>query len=56
VFTEDAEVRGVVRQALEAWLAVFPRAHVEVMATARAQRIGPSERAYLGMLQLHYAL
>ncbi len=56
VFTEDVEVRGVVRQALEAWLAVFPRAHVEVMASARAQRIGPSERAYLGMLQLHYAL
>jgi hypothetical protein len=56
VFAEDLAVRGVTRQALDAWLAVFPRAHVEVMASARAQRIGPSERAYLGMLQLHYAL
>jgi hypothetical protein len=56
VFTEDAAVRGVVRQSVDAWLAVFPRAHVEVMASARAQRIGPAERAYLGMLQLHYAL
>ncbi len=56
VFTEDVEIRGVVRQAVEAWLAVFPRAHLEVMATARAQRIGPAERAYLGMLQVHYAL
>ncbi|HSK03963.1 MAG TPA: hypothetical protein VK932_22070 [Kofleriaceae bacterium] len=56
VFTEDVEIRGVVRQAVEAWLAVLPRAHLEVMATARAQRIGPAERAYLGMLQVHYAL
>jgi hypothetical protein len=56
VFTEDAQVRGVVRHSLDAWLAVFPVAHVEVMASARAQRIGPAERAYLGMLQLHYAL
>ncbi len=55
-FTEDVEIHGVLRQALEVWLAVFPRAHVEVMASARAQRIGPSERAYLAMLQLHYAL
>ena len=29
---------------------------VEIMASGRAQRIGPSEHAYLGMLQLHYAL
>jgi hypothetical protein len=56
VFTEDVAVRGVTRQALDAWLAVFPRAHFEVMASARAQRIGPSEHAYLGMLQAHYAL
>jgi hypothetical protein len=56
VFHEDVQVRGVMRQAADVWLAVFPRAHVEVMASARAQRIGPSERAYLGMLQLHYAL
>ena len=56
VFTEDVQIRGVVRHSLDAWLAVFPVAHVEVMASARAQRIGPSERAYLGMLQLHYAL
>lgn len=56
VFHEDVQVRGVTRQAVELWLAVFPRAHVEVMAVARAQRIGPGERAYLGLLQLHYAL
>lgn len=55
-FSEDLAVRGVLRQAVDAWLAVFPRAHVEVMALGRAQRIGPAERAYLGMLQLHYAL
>ncbi|HWO23557.1 MAG TPA: hypothetical protein VNO30_32675 [Kofleriaceae bacterium] len=56
VFAEDLQVRGVVRQSVDAWLAVFPIAHVEVMASARAQRIGPAEHAYLGMLQLHYAL
>ena len=55
VFTEDAQVRGVVRHSADAWLSVFPRAHVEVMASGRAQRIGPSEHAYLGLLQLHYA-
>jgi hypothetical protein len=56
LFTEDAQVRGVARHSLDAWLSVLPRAHVEVMASGRAQRIGPSEHAYLGMLQLHYAL
>jgi len=56
VFTEDVQVRGVARQSLDAWLEVFPRAHVEVMVSGRAQRIGPSEHAYLGMLQLHYVL
>jgi hypothetical protein len=56
LFTEDARIRGVSRHSLDAWLAVFPRAHVEVMAVARAQRIGPSERAFLGMLQLHYTI
>jgi hypothetical protein len=56
VFTEDAGVRGVTRQSVDGWIAVLPRAHVEVMVSGRAQRIGPSEHACLGMLQLHYAL
>lgn len=56
LFHEDVQVKGVIRHSLDAWLSVFPRAHVEVMASGRAQRIGPSEHAYLGMLQLHYAL
>ena len=55
-FLEDVQVHGVARQAADAWLAVYPRAHVEVMASGRAQRIGPAEHAYLAMLQLHYAL
>jgi hypothetical protein len=56
LFNEDVQVRDVIRHSLDAWLSVFPRAHVEIMASGRAQRIGPSEHAYLGMLQLHYAL
>lgn len=55
-FLEDVQVRGVARQSADVWFSVFPRAHVEVMASGRAQRIGPVERAYLAMLQLHYAL
>jgi hypothetical protein len=46
----------VARHSADAWVSVFPRAHFEVMASGRAQRIGPAERAYLAMLQLHYAL
>lgn len=55
-FLEDVRVRGVARQSADVWFSVFPRAHFEVMASGRAQRIGPAERAYLAMLQLHYAL
>jgi hypothetical protein len=55
-FLEDVKIRGVARQAADVWIAVHPRAHVEVMASGRAQRIGPAERAYLAMLQVHYAL
>ena len=55
-FAEDVQVHGVTRQAADAWLVVFPRAHVEVMASGRAQRIGPTEHAYLALLQLHYSL
>jgi hypothetical protein len=56
VFTEDVGVRGVTRHSADGWISVLPRAHVEVMVSGRAQRIGPSEHALLGMLQLHYAL
>lgn len=55
-FSEDLQVRGVARQAVDAWLSVLPRAHFEVMVSARAQRVGPSEHAYAGLLQLHYNL
>ena len=55
-FAEDLRVRSVLRQALGAWVAVLPRAHWEVMLSSRAQRIGPHERAIVGLLQLHYYL
>lgn len=55
-FAEDLHVRGVLRQAADAWLSYLPRAHLEIMASARAQRIGPSEHAYVWILQLHYYL
>jgi hypothetical protein len=55
-FAEDLKVRSVLRQGLDAWVSYLPIAHVEVMATGRAQRIGPHERAYVAMLQLHYYL
>ena len=56
VFAQDLQVRSVTRHAGDAWVSYFPRAHFEIMASARAQWVGPAERAYLGMLQLHYAL
>lgn len=55
-FAEDLSVRGVLRQAIGAWLALFPRAHWEVMVSGRGQRIGPQEHAVVGLLQLHYYL
>ena len=55
-FAEDLAVRGVLRQAAGAWVSVLPRAHWEVMASARAQRIGPAEHAVVAMLQIHYSL
>lgn len=56
VFAQDLQVRSVTRHSGDAWVSYFPRAHFEVMLSARAQWVGPAERAYLGMLQLHYAL
>lgn len=56
VFAQDVQVRSVTRHAGEAWVSYLPRAHFEIMATARAQWLGPAERAYLGMLQFHYSL
>lgn len=55
-FAEDLAVRSVLRQAVDAWLAYFPIAHLEIMASARAQRIGPHEHAVVALLQLHYYL
>lgn len=55
-FAEDLAVRSVLRQGVDVWTSYMPRAHFEVMANARAQRIGPHEHAYLAMLQLHYNL
>jgi len=55
-FAEDLQVRSVTRHAADAWVSVIPRAHWEVMLSARGQRIGPREHAYVGMLQLHYWL
>lgn len=56
LFAEDLEVHSVARHAGELWLSYLPLAHLEVMALGRAQWIGPAERAYLGLLQLHYSL
>lgn len=56
VFAEDVEVRAVTRHSGDAWLSWFPTAHVELMWTARAQFLGPEERAYQSMLLGHYSL
>lgn len=56
LFAQDLQVHSVTRHAGDAWVSYFPRAHFEIMASARAQWVGPAERAYLGLLQLHYAL
>jgi hypothetical protein len=55
-FAEDLQYRSLVRQGVDGWVAWHPLAHVEIMASARAQRIGPHESAYNTMLQLHYFL
>jgi len=55
-FAEDLAVRGLLRQAADVWLSVLPRAHWEVEVSGRGQRIGPSEHAVVGMLQVHYWL
>jgi hypothetical protein len=55
-FAEDLRVRGVERHALDVWVAFLPWAHVEISLSARAQQIGPDDRAWAGILQLHYYL
>jgi hypothetical protein len=55
-FAEDLRVSSVLRQAINAWISVLPRAHWEVMLSGRGQRIGPHEHALVGLLQLHYYL
>lgn len=55
-FAEDLQVRSVLRQGFDAWVSYLPIAHVELMLSGRAQRIGPHERAYVGLFQLHYFL
>ena len=55
-FAEDLQVRSVTRHSGDAWVSIIPHAHFEVMVSGRAQRIGPREHAYVGMLQLHYWL
>lgn len=55
-FAEDLAVHSVLRQGVDAFLSYLPIAHIELMASTRAQRIGPHEAAYLAMLQVHYYL
>jgi hypothetical protein len=55
-FAEDLRVSSVLRQAIDVWLSVLPRAHWEIMLSGRGQRIGPHEHALVGLLQLHYYL
>src|SRR5919198_232046 len=40
LFAEDLQVRGLQRQALDAWAAFLPWAHFEIMLSGRAQWIG----------------
>jgi hypothetical protein len=55
-FAEDLRVQSVLRQGVDGFVSYFPIAHVEIMASTRAQRIGPHEHALNAMLQLHYYL
>jgi hypothetical protein len=55
-FAEDLAVRSVLRQAIDAWISVMPRAHWELMLSVRGQRVGPQEHAVVSLLQLHYYL
>jgi hypothetical protein len=55
-FAEDLAVHSVLRQGIDAWASYLPHTHIEIMLSARGQRIGPHEHAYLTMLQLHYYL
>lgn len=55
-FAEDLKFHSLLHQAVDAWISVMPRAHWEVMLSGRGQRIGPNERAAVGLLQLHYYL
>jgi hypothetical protein len=56
LFMEDLRVRGVDRHAVDAWASYLPWAHVEIMLSGRYQRIGSGDRAWTGLLQLHYYL
>ena len=56
LFDEDVRVKRVERQSLTSWISYLPRAHFEVFALGRAERIGPRNRVYFAMLQLHYYL
>jgi hypothetical protein len=54
IFDEDVAVSEVTRHAAGLWTSWLPWAHVEVMLSGRAQRIGTSDRALTALLQLHY--
>ena len=55
VYVEDLSVDGIGRQGVDVWASYLPIAHVEVMVSARAQRIN-ADLAWNAMLQLHYFL
>jgi len=55
-YFEDVSVEETVRQAASVWVSLLPRAHFELMLSARRQLLGPSQRATTGLLQLHYYL
>jgi hypothetical protein len=56
IFDEDIIVRDVERHGVGAWLSFLPRAHMELMLSGRTQRIGASDHAHTGLVQLHYYL
>ncbi len=56
IYDEDVRVKHVERQALSTWVSFLPRAHYEVFALGRAEKIGARNEVYTAMLQLHYYL
>ncbi|MDH3645121.1 MAG: OprO/OprP family phosphate-selective porin, partial [Gammaproteobacteria bacterium] len=53
-YDQDVIAKHVERHGLTMWVSFLPRAHFEIMLSGRAQLVGSSDQAMLGLLQLHY--